>query len=54
MALESVEKLPELIQKIGAGEYRIKVNKDMEIVIFSKQNRYDGEEIRKILKKEEQ
>lgn len=48
MALVRIRHIPNLIHKLGDGEYRIKV-KDNKIVIFSKNNRYENEEIKKIL-----
>jgi hypothetical protein len=48
MALVRIRHIPNLIHKLGDGEYRIKV-KDGRIVIFSKNNRYENEEIKKIL-----
>lgn len=48
MALVRIRHIANLIHKLGDGEYRIKV-KDNRIVIFSKNNRYENEEIKKIL-----
>lgn len=48
MSLVRIRHIPKLIHKLGDGEYRIKV-KDGRIVIFSKNNRYENEEIKKIL-----
>ena len=48
MALVRIRHIPKLIHELGDGEYRIKV-KDGRIVIFSKNNRYENEEIKKIL-----
>ena len=48
MSLAKIRDIPNLIKKLGDGEYRIKV-KDNRIVIFSKNNRYESKEIRKIL-----
>lgn len=48
MALVRIRHIPKLIHKLGDGEYRIKV-KDGRIVIFSKNSRYENEEIKKIL-----
>jgi len=48
MSLAKIKHIPYLIKKLGDGEYRIKV-KDNRIVIFSKNNRYENEEIKKIL-----
>lgn len=48
MALVRIRHIPKLIHKLGDGEYRIKV-KDKRIVIFSKNTRYENEEIKKIL-----
>ena len=52
MALVRIRYIPKLIHKLGDGEYRIKV-KDNRIVIFSKNNRYENEEIKKILEETE-
>ena len=48
MSLAKIKHIPYLIKKLGDGEYRIKV-KNGRIVIFSKNNRYENEEIKKIL-----
>lgn len=48
MSLAKIKDIPNLIKKLGDGEYRIKV-KDGRIVIFSKSSRYENEEIKKIL-----
>ena len=48
MSLAKIRDIPNLIKKLGDGEYRIKV-KDNRIVIFSKNSRYENEEIKKIL-----
>ena len=48
MALVRIRHIPKLIHELGDGEYRIKV-KDGRIVIFSKNTRYEKEEIKKIL-----
>lgn len=48
MSLAKIRDIPNLIEKLGDGEYRIKV-KDNRIVIFSKNTRYENEEIKKIL-----
>lgn len=48
MSLAKIRYIPNLIKKLGDGEYRIKV-KNNRIVIFSKNNRYENEEIKKIL-----
>ena len=48
MSLAKIKHIPYLIKKLGDGEYRIKV-KDGRIQIFSKNNRYENEEIKKIL-----
>lgn len=48
MSLVRIRHIPKLIHELGDGEYRIKV-KDNRIVIFSKNNRYENEEIKKIL-----
>lgn len=52
MSLAKIGDIPKLIKKLGDGEYRIKV-KDNRIVIFSKNNRYENEEIKKILEETE-
>lgn len=52
MSLAKIKDIPNLIKKLGDGEYRIKV-KDNRIVIFSKNNRYENEEIKKILEETE-
>lgn len=52
MSLAKIRDIPNLIKKLGDGEYRIKV-KDGKIVIFSKNNRYENEEIKKILEEVE-
>lgn len=52
MSLAKIIDIPELMEKLGDGEYRIKV-KDGRIVIFSKNNRYENEEIKKILEETE-
>lgn len=48
MSLAKIKDIPELMEKLGDGEYRIKV-KDGRIIIFSKNNRYENQEIKKIL-----
>lgn len=48
MSLVRIRHIPKLIHHLGDGEYRIKV-KDNKIVIFSKNSRYENEEIKKIL-----
>ena len=48
MRLVKIENIPKLVKKLGDGEYRIKV-KDKRIIIFSKNKRYENEEIKKIL-----
>ena len=48
MSLVRIRHIPKLIHELGDGEYRIKV-KDNRIVIFSKNTRYENEEIKKIL-----
>lgn len=48
MSLANIRDIPNLIKKLGDGEYRIKV-KDCRIIIFSKNNRYENHELRKIL-----
>lgn len=52
MSLVRIRHIPKLIHELGDGEYRIKV-KDGRIVIFSKNNRYENEEIKKILEETE-
>lgn len=52
MSLAKIGDIPKLIKRLGDGEYRIKV-KDNRIVIFSKNNRYENEEIKKILEETE-
>ena len=49
MSLVRIRHIPKLIHHLGDGEYRIKL-KDNRIVIFSKNSRYENEEIKKILK----
>lgn len=48
MSLVKIKHIPFLIKKLGDGEYRIKI-KDGKIQIFSKNKRYENEEIKKIL-----
>lgn len=48
MSLVRIRHIPKLIHELGDGEYRIKV-KDKRIVIFSKNKRYENEEIKKII-----
>lgn len=48
MSLAKIKDIPKLIKKLGDGEYRIKV-KDGRIVIFSKNTRYENQEIKKII-----
>ena len=48
MCLAKVKHIPFLIKKLGDGEYRIKI-KEGKIQIFSKNKRYENEEIKKIL-----
>ena len=48
MSLAKIRDIPNIIKKLGDGEYRIKI-KDGRIIIFSKNNRYENEEIKKIL-----
>lgn len=48
MSLVRIRHIPKLIHRLGDGEYRIKV-KDKRIIIFSKNKRYENEEIKKIL-----
>ena len=52
MALVRIRHIPKIIHELGDGEYRIKV-KDNRIVIFSKNTRYENEEIKKILEETE-
>ena len=52
MSLVRIRHIPKLIHHLGDGEYRIKV-KDNRIVIFSKNNRYENEQIKKILEETE-
>lgn len=48
MSLVRIRHIPKLIHHLGDGEYRIKV-KDKRIIIFSKNKRYENDEIKKIL-----
>lgn len=48
MSLVKIKHIPFLIKKLGDGEYRIKI-KEGKIQIFSKNKRYENEEIKKIL-----
>lgn len=48
MSLAKVKHIPFLIKKLGDGEYRIKI-KEGKIQIFSKNKRYENEEIKKII-----
>ncbi|WP_338961474.1 hypothetical protein KST74_08615 [Fusobacterium nucleatum] len=48
MSLAKIRDIPNLIKKLGDGEYRIKV-KDKRIIIFSKNTRYENHELIKIL-----
>ena len=48
MSLAEIRDIPNLIKKLGDGEYRIKV-KDDRIIIFSKNSRYENHELIKIL-----
>lgn len=52
MSLVRIRHIPKIIHELGDGEYRIKV-KDNRIVIFSKNTRYENEEIKKILEETE-
>ena len=52
MSLAKIGDIPKLIKRLGDGEYRIKV-KDNRIVIFSENNRYENQEIKKILEETE-
>lgn len=53
MSLAKVKHIPFLIKKLGDGEYRIKI-KEGKIQIFSKNKRYENEEIKDILKEVEE
>ena len=44
MSLAKIKHIPFLIKKLGDGEYRIKI-KEGKIQIFSKNKRYENEEI---------
>ena len=48
MSLVRIRHIPKLIHHLGDGEYRIKV-KDKRIIIFSRNKRYENDEIKKIL-----
>ena len=48
MSLAKIKHIPFLIKKLGDGEYRIKI-KEGKIQIFSKNTRYENEEIKKII-----
>lgn len=48
MSLAKIRDIPNLIKKLGDGEYRIKI-KEGKIQIFSKNKRYENEEIKKII-----
>ncbi|MHB9338231.1 hypothetical protein ACW0TN_06380 [Fusobacterium pseudoperiodonticum] len=48
MSLAKIKHIPFLIKKLGDGEYRIKI-KEGKIQIFSKNKRYENEEIKKII-----
>ncbi|MCL4592954.1 hypothetical protein [Fusobacterium nucleatum] len=52
MSLVRIRHIPKLMHHLGDGEYRIKI-KDKRIIIFSKNNRYENEEIKKILEETE-
>ena len=43
-----IDEIVKLIKKLGDGDYRIKI-KNSKVVIFSKNNRYEHNEIKKIL-----
>lgn len=43
-----IDKIVKLIEKFGDGDYRIKI-KNSKVVIFSKNNRYEHNELKKIL-----
>jgi hypothetical protein len=53
MSLAKIKYIPFLIKKLGDGEYRIKI-KEGKIQIFSKNKRYENEEIKDILKEVEE
>lgn len=53
MSLAKIKHIPFLIKKLGDGEYRIKI-KEGKIQIFSKNKRYENEEIKDILKEIEE
>lgn len=53
MSLVRIRHIPKIIHELGDGEYRIKV-KDKRIVIFSKNTRYENEEIKKIIDEAEE
>ena len=53
MSLAKIKHIPFLIKKLGDGEYRIKI-KEGKIQIFSKNKRYENEEIKNILKEVEE
>lgn len=53
MSLAKIKHIPFLIKKLGDGEYRIKI-KEGKIRIFSKNKRYENEEIKDILKEVEE
>jgi hypothetical protein len=53
MSLVRIRHIPKIIHELGDGEYRIKV-KDKRIVIFSKNKRYENEEIKKIIDEAEE
>ena len=48
MTIGRIRNITKIIHHLGDGEYRIKV-KDKRIIIFSKNKRYENEEIKKIL-----
>ena len=48
MSLVDIKNISKLINKLGDGEYRIKV-KNGKIVIFSKNNRYENKDMKEIL-----
>lgn len=52
MSLAKIRDIPNLIKKLGDGEYRIKI-KEGKIQIFSKNKRYENEEIKKIIEETE-
>jgi len=43
-----IKEIAKILEKLGDGEYRIKI-KNSKIVIFSKNNRYEKDDIKKII-----